>query len=91
MKDETQYKIKDLYSKFEDLKSDMNSGFARIEAKLDGFITAQAERERGQDTDIQGLKTTTAVHENKLGMFAGGQLIVSIAGSFLAYFLGKKW
>ncbi len=91
IKDENQYKFKDLYQQVDNLRADMQEGFSRIESKLDGFIGAQAQRERDQDQDIQTLKTTTAVHGNQLGMFAGGQLVVSIVGSFLAYFLGKKW
>lgn len=100
MKDETQYKIKDLYGKFEDLKTTMNVGFEnmerkqeqsmkRIEDKLDKFISAQAEREARQDGDIGDLKTKAAVQETKQGMIAGGLTIFTSITSLLAYYLPK--
>jgi len=87
MKDDTQYKIKDLYGKFEDLKSSMNVGFDRIEKKLDAFINAQAQRESDQDEDIQDLKTKAAVADTKQGMVAGGLTAFITLASLLTYYL----
>lgn len=90
MKDNTQYQIKDLYEKFGELKTSMNSGFERIEKKLDDFISAQAVREDGQDKEINDLKTKTAVQDTKQGMIATGVAIFSAIASFLAYYFPMK-
>lgn len=90
MKDDTQYKIKDLYGKFEDLKSNMNVGFDRIEKKLDAFIDAQAKRESDQDEDIQDLKTKAAVADTKQGMIAGGLTVFSTVAALITYYLTSK-
>lgn len=88
MKDDISRKVQDLSNKFDNLEKTMSDGFSRIEKRFDQFLTSQEK----QDDQIDKIKTEVAVHENKLSMFAGGQLIVSVVGSFLAYFLGtKKW
>lgn len=94
MKDETQYKIKDLYGKFEDLKSnmsdmksEMNKGFARIEEKLDSFIQAQSNRDSAQEKNIQELKTQSAVQDTKQGMIAGGLTVFSTVAALITYYL----
>lgn len=87
MRDDLSHKVQDLSNKFESLEKTMTDGFARIEKRLDQFLQSQ----ESQDKTIVILEKSVAVHENKLGMFAGGQLIVSIVGSFLAYFFGRKW
>lgn len=90
MKDDTQYKIKDLYGKFEDLKSSMNAGFAKIEDKLDKFIEAQATREDRQDEQISSLKTQSAVQDTKQGMIAGGLTAFSTVAALITYYLTSK-
>ena len=101
MKDETQYKIKDLYGKVEDLKTSMNVGFEnmerkqeqslrRIEDKLDKFISAQEQRENKQDEDISDLKTQSAVQDTKQGMIAGGLTAFSTISALITYYLTNK-
>lgn len=90
MKDDTQYKIKDLYGKFEDLKLNMNTGFERIEKKLDAFIQAQADREDRQDEQISSLKTQSAVQDTKQGMIAGGLTAFSTVAALITYYLTSK-
>jgi hypothetical protein len=90
MKDDTQYKIKDLYGKFDDLRSSMNSGFSRIEKKLDDFIEAQAKREKDQDDEISDLKTKAAVQDTKQGMIAGGLTAFSTVAALITYWLTSK-
>jgi uncharacterized protein YhaN len=88
MNDNLSRKVQDLSNKFDSLEKTMTDGFSRIEKRFDQFLISQEK----QDDQIDTIKTSVAVHENKLSMFAGGQLVVSIAGSFLAWFLGgKKW
>lgn len=88
MKDDLSRKVQDLSNKYDSLERLIKDGFDRIEKRLDQYLESQDK----QDEKIQAIETRVAVHGNQLGMFAGGQLIVSLLGSFLAFFLGnKKW
>ena len=101
MKDDTQYKIKDLYGKFDEMKTSFNARLDKmeinqeksmksIESKLDVFIATQAKRESDQDEDIQDLKTKAAVADTKHGMIAGGLTAFSTVAALITYYLTSK-
>ncbi len=89
--DETKYQIKDLYDKFGRIEKAMNDGFARIENKLDQALRERDDKEESQSTRISANDKSIGILDTKIGIFAGGQLLVSIIASVIVLILSILW